>query len=549
MASDSFKVKKSLNIKPSAAPDLTEQGDVGYNSADEKLQYKEASATRSVVNEDGTATLTNKTIDADDNTLSNIEVDNLKSGVLDTDLTAVAGTDTTIPSAKATKAYADAVVATEAAARAAADTALQADLDAFEAQKGVANGLASLDSSGKLTASQVSAIAITDTYVVASQAAMLALTLAETGDIAVRTDLNKSFILKGASYSVLADWQELLTPTDAVQSVNGATGTVVLTSSAVVGISDSQTLTNKTISGSSNTLSNIARSSIASGTAYGAVVNDSSGNLTSIAPGTSGNVLKSDGTSWTSGTFTTANLAVTSKTANYTATGSDDVILCDATSGAFTITLPSAASNTGKVLRLKKTDSSTNAVTISGTVDGITSRALDSQYETLTTFSDGTNWRVQSLTNSERSVTRTTAYSQATPTKAQWYIPDTSFAITLTPGKYQISLEGFFEPIGTFTAPWSDLFHIRFGTSTSAGTGLVGSKYTVHSHCYSANQMTCMPTYFTTDTLTITATTTIYVNMMVSGWSGSNVFSSIRLRDSTTSGSGVDPKIIAVKVG
>jgi hypothetical protein len=53
-------------------------------------------------------TLTNKTIDADNNTLSNIEVDNLKSGVLDTDLSSVAGTDTTLASAKAIKAYVDA---------------------------------------------------------------------------------------------------------------------------------------------------------------------------------------------------------------------------------------------------------------------------------------------------------------------------------------------------------------------------------------------------------------------------------------------------------
>ena len=53
-------------------------------------------------------TLTNKTIDADNNTLSTIEVDNLKSGVLDTDLSSVAGTDTTLASAKAIKAYVDA---------------------------------------------------------------------------------------------------------------------------------------------------------------------------------------------------------------------------------------------------------------------------------------------------------------------------------------------------------------------------------------------------------------------------------------------------------
>lgn len=51
-------------------------------------------------------TLTNKTIDADNNTVSNLEVDNLKAGVLNTDLTG-ATSDTQVPSSKATKDYAD----------------------------------------------------------------------------------------------------------------------------------------------------------------------------------------------------------------------------------------------------------------------------------------------------------------------------------------------------------------------------------------------------------------------------------------------------------
>ncbi|ADW08439.1 tail fiber protein [Puniceispirillum phage HMO-2011] len=58
----------------------------------------------------GSQTLTNKVIDVDNNTVSNIEVDNLKSGVLDTDLSTVSASDDTIPSAKATKAYVDAQV-------------------------------------------------------------------------------------------------------------------------------------------------------------------------------------------------------------------------------------------------------------------------------------------------------------------------------------------------------------------------------------------------------------------------------------------------------
>jgi len=52
-------------------------------------------------------------VDADNTTVSNLEVDNFKSGVLDTDISSVAGTDTTIPSAKAVKTYVDAQIATE----------------------------------------------------------------------------------------------------------------------------------------------------------------------------------------------------------------------------------------------------------------------------------------------------------------------------------------------------------------------------------------------------------------------------------------------------
>ena len=55
----------------------------------------------------GTEALTNKTVDADSNTVSNLEVDNLKSGVLDTDLTSVSASDDTLASAKAIKTYVD----------------------------------------------------------------------------------------------------------------------------------------------------------------------------------------------------------------------------------------------------------------------------------------------------------------------------------------------------------------------------------------------------------------------------------------------------------
>ena len=62
-----------------------------------------------------TLTLTNKTFDAEGtgNSLSNVDVANLKSGVLDTDISSVSGSDDTIASAKAIKTYVDAQIATK----------------------------------------------------------------------------------------------------------------------------------------------------------------------------------------------------------------------------------------------------------------------------------------------------------------------------------------------------------------------------------------------------------------------------------------------------
>ena len=89
-----------------------------------------------------------------------------------------------------------------------------------------------LGSDGKLDESLLPAIAITETFVVDSQAAMLALS-AQRGDVAVRTDENKSYILNADNPTVLANWVWLRTPDCKVLSVNSKTGAVVLTTSDI----------------------------------------------------------------------------------------------------------------------------------------------------------------------------------------------------------------------------------------------------------------------------------------------------------------------------
>jgi hypothetical protein len=97
--------------------------------------------------------------------------------------------------------------------------------------------------------------------------------------------------------------------------------------------------------------------------------------------------------SWKTGGFRTA---ITAKTASYTATLTDFTIACDATSGAITITLPAAASHTGRIYVVKKTDASGNAVTIdpnaSETIDGATTEVISAQWGVSTIQSNGTNW-------------------------------------------------------------------------------------------------------------------------------------------------------------
>ena len=89
-----------------------------------------------------------------------------------------------------------------------------------------------LDSNGKLDTNVLPAIAVSETFTAANQAAMLALT-AQVGDICVRTDETKTYILVKTPASTLANWKLLEHPADAVSSVNGKTGAVSLSYSDV----------------------------------------------------------------------------------------------------------------------------------------------------------------------------------------------------------------------------------------------------------------------------------------------------------------------------
>lgn len=83
-------------------------GNISVTTTDLSLQN--VNNTSDATKNAAAVSLTNKTIDASLNTISNLTVSMLASGVLDADLSSVSASDDTLPSAKATKSYADSKV-------------------------------------------------------------------------------------------------------------------------------------------------------------------------------------------------------------------------------------------------------------------------------------------------------------------------------------------------------------------------------------------------------------------------------------------------------
>ena len=90
------------------------------------------------------------------------------------------------------------------------------------------------------------------------------------------------------------------------------------------------------------------------------------------------------------------NLNVTSVSTTYNILITDDLILCDASSGSFTVTLPTAIGNSGKQIFIKKIDSTNGIVTVdtvlSQTIDSESEQRLTSEGDCMDLASNDENW-------------------------------------------------------------------------------------------------------------------------------------------------------------
>lgn len=116
------------------------------------------------------------------------------------------------------------------------------------------------DLTGTVPTSALPPLAINEVFTVATQAAMLALT-AQRGDMAIRTDNGRTYVLSSDSPTTLADWKEI-SAAGSVVSVAGKTGTVTLVK-ADVGLAnvDNTSDANKPVSTAQQTALNLKANS------------------------------------------------------------------------------------------------------------------------------------------------------------------------------------------------------------------------------------------------------------------------------------------------
>lgn len=207
---------------------------------------------------------------------------------------------------------------------------------------------------------------------------------------------------------------------------------------------------------SSGTVSTLVQS----GGITGAMITAGTITNTNIAAGTIVNTLFSAGAQ--------IPVRTVSKTTTYTAVATDGLILGSTSGGGWTLTLYSAASNSGLVLRIQKTSSDLNTLNIAAaggeSINGESSTTLNTQYEEITLVSDGSEWVIISRTGNN---TLPVAY---TPTfNSSWGSTSARSIFSWREGK-NLCIAGSFTA-GTTTGANLSLITIGFNGS-SAPSGL-----------------------------------------------------------------------------
>lgn len=265
--------------------------------------------------------------------------------------------------------------------------------------------------------------------------------------------------------------------------------------------------------------------------------------------GSTTDFLKSDATTGgdlTMGGFTALDLGAgasiktfgvntVAKSADYTILDTDGVTVILATAGSsadITMTLPTAADNTGRIITIKKVDAGTKAVIVDGegseTIDGAltnvvgnyTDSTYTGQYSFLTICSDGTGWHVINVAG-ETMASQTNAGAGTNVTNGAWTTGLVS--VSLTPGTWLITgMVTFYGESGI-----TGTGNIRAGISIDNSTGFsdqvdnltTGYNYKDTNWALGHFRSISCPGRY----VTITASDVYYLKAYADGFSGGNL--------------------------